>query len=430
MSQKVAILGYGVEGKSAYAYWSNLGAEITICDARADLELPDGVKSQLGANYLEGLDSFDLLVRSPGIRPDMIKSDVPVTSVTREFMAKCPALIIGVTGTKGKGTTSTLIAKMLEAAGKTVWLGGNIGTPALDFLESVKPTDYVVLELSSFQLMDVTQSPNVAVCLMVVPDHLDYHGHMDAYMEAKSNIFCFQTTDDTAVYNADQPEVERLAQLSAGVKIPYGKPGGAYVKGNEVYYREQKICSVADVGLLGKHNLENICAAVAATFDLIGQAQPMAQAIKEFKGLPHRLEEVGVFNGVRYINDSFAANPISAAAALAVFDQPKVVILGGFDRGIDQSGLVDAVKAANVRQVILVGQMATKLSGLLEGVDYKTYQVASGDMTEIVRLAMAEAKPGDVVLLSPGSPSFDMFKNFADRGEQFKAAVLALGAKT
>jgi UDP-N-acetylmuramoylalanine--D-glutamate ligase len=425
---KVAILGYGMEGQAAYRYWNKQGADIAICDSNASVTLPDGVKAKLGPSYLEDLDDFDLLVRSPGIRPDVISSSVPITSVTREFMAKCSAPIIGVTGTKGKGTTSTLIAKILEVAGKTVWLGGNIGTPALDFLDLVKPTDCVVLELSSFQLMDVTQSPHIAVCLMVAPDHLDYHGRMDNYMKAKSNIFRFQTTSDMAVYNGNQPEVERLVQLSPGRKIPYGKPDGAYIKRGEVYYLEQKICSIVEVGLLGQHNLENVCAAVAATFDVIGQVQPMAQAIQEFKGLPHRLELVGEVDGVRYINDSFAANPVSAIAALKAFKQSKVVILGGYDRGVDQQELAKAVKTENVRQVILVGQTASKLAQLLDGLEFRDYEVVKGGMDQIVGVAARYAQSGDVVLLSPGSPSFDMFKDFADRGDKYKAAIAALGA--
>jgi len=206
---KIAILGFGVEGQSALRYFRDKGlgyrvqgagysgqVEITVCDANLDLKVPEGVESRLGPGYLTELESFDLVVRSPGIKPSLIRGAKRVTSVTQEFLEHCPALVIGVTGTKGKGTTSTLIAKMLEVAGKTVWLGGNIGVPALDFLDKVKPTDYVVLELSSFQLMDVTRSPQIAVMLMVAPDHLNYHDTMEEYLEAKSQIFKHQRESD------------------------------------------------------------------------------------------------------------------------------------------------------------------------------------------------------------------------------------------
>lgn len=423
---KVAILGYGVEGKSAYRYWSKLGAEVTICDSNADLELPEGVGAKLGVDYRDDLDEYDLLVRSPGVRPDLIKSNVTVTSVTCEFMAKCPAPIIGVTGTKGKGTTSTLIAKMLQTVGKTVWLGGNIGTPALDFLDSVNPDDYVVLELSSFQLMDVTQSPQIGVCLMIASDHMDYHVSAEEYIEAKGNIFRYQASRDIAVFNGIDAVSCRLAGLSPGKRIGYGTPKAGYVENGKIMYQKQFILDVSQVGLIGKHNLENVCAAVSAVYELLQDPKAIARAIREFKGLEHRLEEVRVWNEVRFINDSFAANPVAAMAALAAFEGPKVVVLGGFERGIDQTELIQAVTKSNVRQAILIGQTAEKLAKLMDEEGFGNYQIGPSDMGQIVQLAVDQAKSGDIVLLSPGSPSFDMFKNFADRGEQFKAAVMML----
>ncbi len=424
--QKVAILGFGVEGKAAYEYWNGQGAEITICDAKTDLKLPGGVKSNLGPDYLQDLGSYDLVVRSPGVPFYQVKTSVPITSVTREFMAKCPAQIIGVTGTKGKGTTATLIAKILEADGHKVWLGGNIGTPALDFLASVQPTDYVVLELSSFQLEDVTQSPRVGVCLMIAPDHLDHHRHMEEYIQAKGNIFRYQTKQDVAVYHGGQPETVRLGQLSVGNHIPYCTPGGAYIRDEQVWFRDQSICPVASVGLLGRHNLENVCAAVSVTYGLVRSKESVARMVAEFKGLPHRLEEVGEINGVRFINDSFAANPVSAVAALKALSGPKVVILGGFDRHIDQSELIQTVKHENVRQVVLVGQTAKNLAALLKSENFSNYEMGGKTMAEIVEAASNQAKPGDTVLLSPGSPSFDMFQNFSDRGNKFRDAVKLL----
>lgn len=424
---KVAILGYGVEGQSAYRYWSKKGAEITLCDAKTDLELPESVVANLGPNYLKELDGFDLIVRSPGIRPDLISSDVAVTSVTREFMAKCPAPIIGVTGTKGKGTTASLIARILEADGKRVWLGGNIGTPPLDFLSKVKSEDYVVLELSSFQLIDVTTSPHIAVGLMIADDHLDYHSHMEEYIQAKGNIFRFQTKADTAVYHGGDVNTKRIAELSKGRHISYATPEGAYVRDGKVWFRDSVVCALSDVRLIGRHNLDNVCAAVATTHDLLKDPKAAIRAVRSFTGLPHRLELVRELDGVRYVNDSIAVNPAAAIASLQAFAEPKVVILGGFDRGVNLQDLADTLAATTVRQAILVGQTAAKLASACDTAGFKHYVHGPRAMAQIVSLAQRSARAGDIVLLAPGSASFDHYNDYADRGEQFRAAVQSLG---
>jgi UDP-N-acetylmuramoylalanine--D-glutamate ligase len=431
--QKIAILGYGVEGQAVYRYYSRTAdrgpltaPEITICDANSDLEVPEGARAQLGPDYLENLEQFDLLVRSPGVRPRDIKAMRPVTTMTREFMARCPAPVIGVTGTKGKGTTSALIARMLEAAGKKVWLGGNIGVPVFDFLAKVKPTDTVVFEMSSFQLMDVTRSPEIAVMLMIAPDHLNYHESMAEYTHAKGNIFRFQKPENRAVYNAGDEDATRLVGLSPGKHIPYCHVDGAYVKEGAIWYRGTRITNVDQVGLIGKHNLQNVCAAVAAVWEITSDPAVLAKAIKQFEGLPHRLQVVRTLGGIRFIDDSFAANPVAALSGMRAFPEPKIVILGGHRRGNDLTEMIHAVPQANVKHVVAIGETGPDIATKLKELGYNQVTLVSGGMPEIVHQAWELATEGETILLSPGCPSFDMFKNFEDRGNQFQAAVMAL----
>ena len=421
---KVAILGYGIEGKVAYDYWQALGNDVTIFDDNA-IKVPAGAKLQVGLDWQLG--DFDLIVRSPGVRPDRIPQGIKVTSVVREFIAKCPAPIIGVTGTKGKGTTTTLITKMLEAAGKTAHLGGNIGRPALEFLDQVKTGDWVVLELSSFQLLDATQSPQIAVCLMIVPEHLNWHPDMTEYVEAKGNIFRFQKPQDTAIYNARNKYSSQIAQLSEGTKLPYLDEAGAYVKDDQIFFQDTSICKTGEVDLLGAHNLENVCAAVAAVYPLIKDAASLAKAIREFKGLEHRLEVAGLVDGITYVDDSFSTTPETTIAAINSFDQPKVLILGGSDKGSDYTEMARFITDANVRHVIAIGDMATKISRALQAADYDAITTGPTDMTQIMKAAGEVAKSGDVVLLSPACASFGLFKDYKERGNQFKQAVQALG---
>lgn len=408
---KVGIVGYGVEGKSAEAYWRAKGDEVTICDTNSDLT------------------GYDLLVRSPGVHPRKLPQGAHVTSVTNEFMAQCPAPIIGVTGTKGKGTTCSLITEMLRAAGKTVHLGGNIGVPALDLLSKIKPDDVVVLELSSFQLMDAKKSPHVAVCLMIAPEHLDYHTDETEYWDAKGNIFAHQMANDVAIYNKNNQPAMDLAYTSAGQRIPYDVQGadksGAYVAEGVVWYQATRICEVSNIALIGEHNQQNVCAALAAAWTITQDVPAITRAIAEFKGLPYRLQEVGVVGDVRYINDSFAVQPDAAVAAMRSFSEPKVVILGGVDRNLEYSELAKTASQSNVRKVLLIGQTAQQIKRELEQHDVSC-ELIEGGMKQILAAASHAAQAGDVVLLSPGCASFDMFKDYIDRGEQFTAAVKEL----
>lgn len=428
MSTKVAIIGAGVEGQASARYWLAKAADVTVHDLATDVVVPKGAHAVLGEDYLKGLNAYDLVVRSPGVKPRDIKTTTPVTSGVREFFQHCPARIIGVTGTKGKGTTSTLITKILEAAGKRVWLGGNIGRSPLDFLDKVRASDLVVLELSSFQLMDLDISPHIGVCLMIAPEHMDWHGNIREYVAAKGNLFWHQQPGDVAIYDALNDFSTQIAQLSPGTKIPYLQDPGAFVNGSAIEIGGTVVCQTNEVGLLGPHNLENVCAAITATREILGDNfEPARRAIREFKGLEHRLEYVGERDGVRFYDDSFSTTPETAMAALASFEEPKILILGGSDKKSEYGALGRAVAEANVREVVLVGLMGPKIKSALNDAGFTAVRDGGGTMIEVVAAARAAARHGDVVVLSPAAASFDMFRNYKDRGEQFSSAVRSEG---
>lgn len=440
----VAVIGYGVDGASAVGYWHKQGANITICDEQTDVLLPNYVDSQLGAGYLDNLDRFDLLVRTSGLNPAKIVAANPqspdilkkVTTAINEFFAHCPAPIIAVTGTKGKGTTCTLIQKMLQESGKKAFLGGNIGTVPLDFLADVTADSYVVLELSSFQLIDFVNRPSVGVCLMVVPEHLDWHANKEEYFAAKANLFMHQTADDRLVYNGGNGITTKIVTESAASKIPFFVPlvgqenhkvAGAYVVNDTIFYRETEICATSDVALLGHHNLENVCAAITAVWPLIdGDIEIITKVVSEFKGLEHRIELVRELNGVKYYNDSFATTPEASIAAVRSFEEPKVLILGGIDKGIPFFDLVGELTRDNLRQVLTIGDTGPKIAEILTSRGIENVAPGGNTMAEIVANAQKAAQPGDVVLLSTACASFDMFKNYKDRGYQFKHEVSKL----
>jgi len=432
----VALLGFDTEGKASYEYWKGLGAEITICDQKTELAVPDGVATQLGERYLDDLDRFDVLVRTAGMPPHVITDANPtvvdkITTHVNEFLRVCPTRnVIGVTGTKGKGTTSTLITSILEAAGKQVFLGGNIGTPPLSFLDQVTPESWVILELSSFQLSNIKHSPHIGVCLMVVPEHLNWHKDMAEYVAAKSHLFEQQTSDDVAIYFADNDTSREIADAGAGRKLPFYRSPGAFVNGNLITIDGQEICTTDELKLLGKHNWQNVCAAVTAVWQAdVRDVAAIRSVLTDFSGLAHRLEFVRELDGVRYYDDSFGTTPETAIVALQAFVQPKVVILGGSDKGASYDELARAVIENNVRKVVLIGHEGPKIQRALEGVSFHDFtSVITGRemMREIVKTARESSQSGDVVLLSTGCASFDMFRDYKDRGNQFKQQVQTL----
>lgn len=433
-SMKIAIVGYGLQGQSAYYYWRSPDNEITVCDRDESLELPEDVQGQLGVYYLHRLDRFDLIVRSPSVHPQDIvaqnSEDIisKVTTVTNEFMKVCPTKnIVAVTGTKGKGTTSTLIANMLDAAGMTVHLGGNIGIPPLDLLKNnIEPKDWVVLELANFQLIDLQYSPHIAVCLMVVPEHLDWHPDTDEYYNAKSQLFRHQSTDDYAIYNANNENSKRIASTGKAWKVPYMEKPGAIVEDGNIVIDDQIVCKASEIKLLGAHNLENACAAVTTVWKITQDIEALRNILTSFAGLEHRLELVLELNGVKYYDDSFGTTPETAIVAIQAFDNPKILILGGSDKGASYYDLAQAVKTSNVRKVLLIGEQADRIQDALTEAGFTDYQNGGDNMGEIINNAHSLAQNGDVVLLSTGCASFGMFKNYKDRGEQFQATVKEL----
>lgn len=429
---KVAILGYDTEGKVSYEYFKARGDEVVICDQKTDIELPSGAESVLGGEYLNDLDRFDLIVRTAGMPPHVILDKNPevtdkITAQINEFFRACPTQnVIGVTGTKGKGTTSTLITKMLEASGKEVFIGGNIGIPALSLLNQLSDTSWVVLELSSFQLIDLQHSPRYAACLMIAPEHLNWHADFDEYVQAKKQLFVHQTSEDTAVYFADNPDSERIVSASPGRKIPYFSAPGAYVNDGVITIDNQTICRTDELKLLGKHNWQNACAAVTIVWQIIQDVEAIRSVLRSFSGMEHRLEFVREVNGVKYYDDSFGTTPETAIVAIQAFNEPKVAILGGSDKGASYDDLAQTIANSSIRKVILIGDQASRIKASLEVAGFLDTIDGGDTMEDIIRTAQQHAQSGDIVLLSTACASFDMFKNYKDRGNQFKLAVQSI----
>jgi UDP-N-acetylmuramoylalanine--D-glutamate ligase len=431
---KIAIAGYGLEGESNYRYFSkDSGNTIVIADERGPTrELPIGVETIIGEGAFLKLDGFDIVMRTASLSPRKIKTDGKIWSSTNEFFRKCPCQIIGVTGTKGKGTISSLIASILRSDGRKVWLVGNIGVPPLQYLSDIQPTDIVVFELSSFQLWDLECSPHVAVITMIEPEHLDIHLSYDDYIEAKANIRRYQNDSDICIYHPRNKVSEHISNISKhGRTIRYAAEdgGGVFVKDGSFWSDDEIICDLDKLQLLGEHNIENACAAitVARYYDIASDV--IANGLKDFKGLEHRLEFVRELDGVKYYNDSFSSSTPATIAAIKAFTAPEIVIMGGIDRGGDFTQIAGLVaRLDNIKKIIVIGEIRDKLAGILREIspntDIETTDIK--DIKDIVMLAKGYSSPGDVILISPGCASFDMFKDFYDRGNKFKEAVNGL----
>ncbi len=436
---RAAILGYSRQGKIAYDYWQHKGYQVTIHDQDANLTVPRGAHKRLGTDYLGNLDNYDLLIRTPAIHPQAIERANPqtpdilkrVTTVSNEFMQVCPSKnIIGVTGTKGKSTTSTLIARMLEQAGRRVHLGGNIGVAPLILLdEDIRPDDWVVLEMANFQLIDLRYSPHIGVCLMVVPEHLDWHGTLEEYIKAKQPLFAYQTEHDLAIYLATNENSRAVGSMGNGSHIPYMQEPGALVQDHAILIDAHLICDTRDLLLLGEHNWQNVCAAITAVWQITQNIDAIRTTLQHFSGLPFRIELRREHAGLNFYNDSFASATEATIAALDAVPGQKVLIAGGFDRGIalEKFAAKIAARAAYLRKVILIGASAERCQQALNAAGFtNVLRCPARDMPVIVRTAVQYARAGDSVILSPGFPSFDMFKNFEERGLAFNAAVEAL----
>jgi UDP-N-acetylmuramoylalanine--D-glutamate ligase len=441
---KIAIAGYGAEGESNYRYWNVPGNQVVIVDERQPShEPPIDASIIIGEDVYAKLKGYDLVIRTAGLAPRKIKTDGKVWSATNEFFEKCPAPIIGVTGSKGKGTTSSLIASILRAAGKTVHLVGNIGVPALDVLADIQPRDIVVYELSSFQLWDAETSPHIAVVLMIEPDHLDVHADMDEYIYAKANIRRHQGCVDKCLYHPTNEYSKRIAMTPTDTyqdeycnggldeQYRYGTPdeGQVYAQGDYFMRGDKVVASISALQLAGQHNIENACAAISAVFayeDGVSRAA-IEQGLNDFTGLPHRLKFVREVEGVAYYDDSIATTPGSAIAAMHAFEQTKVIILGGSSKGADFHELAAVADETNVKAAILIGDEADAIEAVFAGSKIRVINLGKDvAMPQIVASAQQQARAGDVVILSPSCASFGMFKNYSDRGDQFIDAVNAL----
>lgn len=444
---KIALLGFGLETKSAYHFLRKKYPDATfdIYDQSAESKLATPQQSEvfLGVNDFSQVEA-DVLVRTPAVNPKDLPFGANITSVSRLFFENSPAKIIGVTGSKGKGTTASFIAEILRAAGIKTHLVGNIGLPALDILSEVQPEDIVVYELSSFQLWDMEKSPSIAVITNIEPDHLDVHDDFDDYVQAKMNIFAHQTADDFAIYNGQNKEIlSRINQLKTETPakfIAFPSSECAHISGDQFAWNGQELFNLNILKLPGAHNQSNALAAINATFPILNAKFDNLEDIKrawteglaKFEGLPHRLKFVAEKGGVKFYDDSIATTPGSAIAAINAFSAPKILILGGSDKGADLSELVEKIaksSASEVKNVVLIGGEADNLQNKLAEVGFRRFiNLGKGAvMPEIVETAYDLAVAGDIVILSPAHASFDMFKSYSDRGDRFVRAVKGIG---
>jgi UDP-N-acetylmuramoylalanine--D-glutamate ligase len=453
--KRIAILGISVEGNDSLRFFVGHGATVVCCDRRTETELADtiaefkplGVRFHLGDAYLTGLTEFDAVVRTPGMNRRLPELEPVIragklTSQTQIILDNSPAPVIGITGTKGKGTTSTLIRDMLAAAGMKTHLGGNVGIPLLSSLDQVTPTDWVVLELSSFQLEDVTRSPHIAVVLRITQEHLvnqdrfatNFHPTRDDYVEAKRSIVRYQHAGDVAIVNSADGTSRSFGDSTPARVLTFSRYGkaDAYVEAHTVYLVEDgqpyRVCSADEIILRGDHNLENIAAAALAARTAGVPVATISSVARSFPGLEHRLERCGTVDGITYYDDSFSTVPETTEAAVEAFTEPMTLILGGSDKGSDYAGMARTIAASShVRAVILIGLMGPKIRTDLEQAEYHGIVTGGGmTMAEIVDAARKKTEPGGVVVLSPACASFDMFKNYKERGNQFKHVIASL----
>ena len=421
LNKKIAILGLGIETLDLLDWLktNSFNCQITIFDqkSKSDIKvLPKGkYHFSLGKNYLKtDLSSFDIIFRSPGFyRLDkrLLKAEkngVSISSTTKLFFDLCPSRIIGVTGTKGKGTTTSLIHQIIESSGKTSYLAGNIGKPMLKLLPKLKKNDWVCLELSSFQLQDLDKSPHIAVLLNVTSEHLDVHQSTHEYRQAKTNILSHQQASDFSVINGDYKVTKDFV---------------SYTQAKVHFFSKNNLdLDTSKIKLRGQHNLENIAAAITVA-NIIGiNERHQLKAIYNFKGLEHRIKLVRTIKKIKFYNDSFSTTPETAIAALRSFHEPTTIILGGSDKGSDFTDLgKEIVKSRHLKTIILIGQMSSAIKKAIDqaGVFQGEYLTGLNSMKEIVDKAYQNAHPGQVILLSPSCASFDMFDNYKARGEQF-----------
>ena len=437
--RKIAVLGLGVSNRPLVRLLLEFGCDVTGCDKtpreKLDAEVLElermGCKLSVGETYLDHL-SADLVFRTPGMHPGnpaivaLKEKGAEITSEMEVFFEVCPCTKIAITGSDGKTTTTTLVSEMLKAAGKTVWLGGNIGTPLLPLVRQMQERDFAVVELSSFQLMDMRRSPHVALITNLAPNHLDIHKDMEEYVESKKNIYRFQSAADILVVNADN---EITAPLTgSGTTCAFSRAGKdvkVRLEDGVIYRDGVAVLNKSDILLPGEHNVENYMAAIAVVEGLV-EDEAIRQVARTFGGVAHRIELVRVKDGVRYYNDSIASSPSRTIAGLKSFPEKVILIAGGYDKHIPYDVLGPEI-CAHVKKLFLCGATAPQIRAAVEKCDgQKPEMVDCGKFEAAVKAAAAAAGSGDVVLMSPASASFDEFKNFAVRGDFFKKLIMEL----
>ena len=442
----VAVIGIGVSNTPLLELLLAEGIRVTACDKRSREQMGEqaehleqlGCELHLGADYLKDLDA-DVIFRTPGLRPDVpeiaacVDRGAVLTSEMEVFFEVCPCTIIAVTGSDGKTTTTTIIAELLKAAGKRVWVGGNIGHPLLCEADGILATDYAVLELSSFQLMTMKHSPHIAVVTNLAPNHLDVHRDMAEYVAAKENIFRHQSGEDVAVFNADNDITAEQSRRAPGRARLFSRrdevADGVFLRGEDIVCRsgghERVVMTTGDIKIPGVHNVENYMAAIAAVDGLVPD-EVIRRFAREFGGVEHRIELVRTYRGVRYYNDSIASSPSRTIAGLRSFREKVILIAGGYDKHIPFDVLGPEI-VEHVKLLVLCGATADKIRAAVENAPgYEPGKPEILDVTPFtaaVEAARDRAQPGDVVTLSPACAAFDQFKNFAERGKFFKSIV-------
>lgn len=447
--KNVAVIGIGISNIPAIKYLASMGARVSALDKREvlDTNLEDlekiGVRFVLGQNYLDNLSGYDYILRSPGVKPftpeleKAVNNGAILTSEIELLMELAPCKIVGVTGSDGKTTTTTLISMFLKEAGLKVWLGGNIGIPLFSKLDEIEENDIIVLELSSFQLMTAQKSPDISVITNISPNHLDYHRSYDEYITAKENIFLHQH-NGTVIFNADDEMTSRFLKDIADNKIETniryfslknGDKVGSFFDGEFVCYNNGqsviKIEKKENIRLVGIHNIANICAATTAVIDICG-IEAIRKVVTSFNGVKHRMEHIATIKGVKWYNDSIGTSPSRTMAGLNSFDKKIILIAGGYDKHIPYDVIGEPI-LLKVKHLVLLGATAPKIkeavinAAKILGKDYTEFLTIAEFKTleECVNYCDKIAKTGDIVVMSPASASFDMYKNFEERGEHF-----------
>lgn len=444
--KKVGVVGIGVSNIPLINFLLELGAIVTAFDKKTKEELGEvatdfnnkGVKLELGETYLDNLSGFDVVFKTPSMRIDseslvkVKKEGTYITSEMEEFVRYTKGKVYGVTGSDGKTTTTTIISKLLQEQGYKTWVGGNIGTPLFSQIEDINEEDRVVLELSSFQLMTMTEEIDIVICTNLAPNHLDMHKDMQEYIDAKKNIFLYQKPNGLLIVNRENEVTHEFKKEAKGIVKEFSSKreiiDGAYYKDGVLYIENKKVCKKDDIVIKGMHNVENYLAAFIATKDDVS-VETMKKVAETFAGVEHRCELVREIGGVKYYNDSIASSPTRTLAGLKAFDEKVIVIAGGYDKHIPFEPLAYE-GYPYIKELILMGATKDKIKAVFDKLEQekgiKTNIKMAESLEEAVNIAKKTARAGDIITLSPACASFDMYTNFMIRGNKFKDIVKAL----